>query len=116
MYIHMFAFRWRPGVTAEQKERVVAEIRGLQGKIPGLLETAVGVNISPRGQGYELGGVMKFADKASLESYGPHPAHQKLVSWLKLLIEPVEVDFEAGQPEFRTYSSSGQKPPARNFC
>jgi hypothetical protein len=94
MYIHMFAFRWKQGVTEEQKERVMAEIRGLQGKIPGLLETAVGVNISPRGQGYELGGVMKFANKASLDGYGPHSVHQKLVGWLMPLIEPVEVDFE----------------------
>lgn len=94
MYIHMFAFCWKPGVTEEQKKRVVAEIRGLQGKIPGLLETAVGMNISPRGQGYELGGVMKFADAASLENYGAHPAHQKLLSWLMPLIEPIEVDFE----------------------
>ena len=64
MFIHMFAFRWKPGVTEEQKQNVIAEIRKLQGQIPGLLETSVGVNISSRGQGYELGGVMKFADKA----------------------------------------------------
>jgi hypothetical protein len=94
MYIHMFAFRWKPGVTDEQKKRVMAEIRNLQGKIPGLVETWVGVNISPRGQGYELGGVMKFADKASLDAYSPHPVHQKLVSWLMPLIEAIEVDFE----------------------
>lgn len=94
MFVHMFAFRWRPGVTQEQKNRVLAEIRGLQGQIPGLLETTVGANISPRGKGYELGGVMKFADKASLESYGAHPAHQKLLSWLMPLIEPIEVDFQ----------------------
>jgi len=94
MYIHMFAFRWQAGVTQEQKQRVIAEIRKLQGQIPGLLETFVGVNISPRGQGYELGGVMKFAGKASLDAYGPHAIHQKLVSWLRPLIEPIEVDFE----------------------
>lgn len=94
MYIHMFAFRWKPGVTDEQKQRVMAEIRNLQGKIPGLVETWVGANISPRGQGYELGGVMKFADKASLDAYGPNPVHQKLVSWLMPLIEAIEVDFE----------------------
>ena len=94
MYIHMFAFRWKPGVTQEQKRRVITGIRGLQGQIPGLLETAVGANISPRGQGYELGGVMKFADKASLDGYGGHPAHEKLLSWLMPLIEPIEVDFE----------------------
>ena len=95
MYIHMFAFRWKPGVTNEQKSRALSEIRALQGRIPGLLETHVGFNISPRGQSYELGGVMKFADKKSLDEYGPHPVHQKLIAWLMALIEPIEVDFEA---------------------
>ena len=82
-----------PGVTEEQKEHVAREIRKLQGQIPGLLETWVGKNFSPRGRGYELGGVMKFADRQSLDAYGPHPVHQALVSWLMPLIEPVEIDF-----------------------
>ena len=72
----------------------MAEIRKLQGQIPGLLETYVGENISPRGQDYQLGGVMKFSDKAALDAYGPHPVHRKLVSWLMPLIQPIEVDFE----------------------
>ena len=93
MCIHVFAFRWNPGVDDEQKEHVISEIRKLQGQIPGLLETWVGKNFSPRGQGYELGGVMKFADRAALDAYGPHPVHQQLVSWLMPLIEPLEVDF-----------------------
>jgi hypothetical protein len=38
---------------------------------------------------------MKFADKASLDAYGAHPVHQKLLSWLMPLIEPIEVDFDA---------------------
>jgi hypothetical protein len=95
MIIHTFAFRWKPGVTEEQRQRVIAAIRSLQGKIPGLEATWVGVNFSPRSQGYELGGVMQFADRGSLEAYGEHPAHQELLSWLMPLIEPVEVDFEA---------------------
>src|SRR5262245_56242437 len=94
MLIHMFAFRWKPGVTQAQKQNAITEIRKLQGRIPGLLETSVGVNISPRGQGYELGGVMKFSDQAALDAYGPHPVHQKLLQWLVPLIDPIEVDFE----------------------
>ena len=94
MFIHMFAFRWKPGVTDEQKQDIVTEIRKLQGQIPGLLETSVGLNVSPRGQGYELGGVMKFSDQAALDAYGPHPVHQKLLTWLIPLIEPIEVDFD----------------------
>jgi hypothetical protein len=88
MFIHMFAFRWKPGVTDEQKQNIVTEIRKLQGQIPGLLETSVGLNVSPRGQ------VMKFADQAALDAYGPHPTHQQLLSWLIPLIEPIEVDFD----------------------
>jgi hypothetical protein len=94
MFIHMFAFRWKPGVTEEQKQCVITEIRKLQGQIPGLLETSVGINISPRGQSYELGGVMKFTDRDALDAYGPHPVHQKLLAWLIPLIDPIEVDFD----------------------
>jgi hypothetical protein len=96
MFVHIFAFRWKPGVTEDQKKRVIAEVRKLQGQIPGLLETSVGANTSPRGQGYELGGVMKFTDQAALQAYGVHPAHQKLLGWLIPLIDPIEVDFEDG--------------------
>lgn len=95
MVIHTFAFRWKPGVTPEQKEKVVTSIRALQGRIPGLLHTWVGTNFSPRSQGYELGGVMQFLDRPSLEAYSSHPAHLQLLQWLMPLIEPVEVDFEA---------------------
>ncbi len=95
MVIHTFAFRWKPGVSAEQRQRVIDAIRNLQGRIPGLEETWVGTNFSPRSQGYELGGVMKFANRAALEAYSAHPAHQELLTWLMPLIEPVEVDFEA---------------------
>lgn len=93
MYVHMFAFRMKPGVTLELKERMVEEIRGLQVKIPAILESWIGLNESPRGGGYELGGAMKFASRASFDTYGPHPAHQELVAWLMPLIEPIEVDF-----------------------
>jgi hypothetical protein len=94
MIVHTFLFRWKPGVEEVQKQRAVQEIRALQGQIPGLEETLVGTNISPRSQGYALGGVMKFSDRATYEAYNDHPVHQKLLAWLMPLIEPVEVDFE----------------------
>lgn len=93
MYIHMFAFRFKVGVTEEKKHEIVDAIGALQKDIPDVLETWVGRNESPRGQGYELGGVMKFADAAACERYGAHPVHQKLLSWLMPLIDPIEVDF-----------------------
>jgi Stress responsive A/B Barrel Domain len=95
MVIHTFAFRWKMGVREDQKLRAIAAIRALQGQIPGLLETSVGVNFSPRSRGYELGGAMKFADRPALEAYGRHPVHQELLQWLMPMIDPIEVDFEA---------------------
>ena len=95
MYFHMFAFRLKPGVTEQQIDRMLREIKALEEQIPGILETVVGKNDSPRGQGYEIGGAMKFPDKAALEAYNVHPVHQHLLHWLVPLIEAIEVDFPA---------------------
>ncbi len=94
-FFHAFAFRWKPGVSEAQKDKAGGEITALQGQIPGLLETHVGPNISPRGKGYTFGGIMLFKDKASLDAYPQHPAHQALVSWLMPLIDAIELDLRA---------------------
>ena len=91
--IHMFAFRWKPIATEEQKNRAIAEIASFQGRVHGLLEVNIGKNISPRGQGYETGGVMKFKDADALAKYAVHPVHTELLAWLLPLIDPVEIDF-----------------------
>jgi antibiotic biosynthesis monooxygenase (ABM) superfamily enzyme len=95
MVIHTFFFRWKAGVTDAQKQRAQDEICALHTQIPGILETNVGVNFSPRSLGYEFAGVMKFTDRATLEAYSTHPVHLQLLSWLVPLIDPIEVDFEA---------------------
>jgi antibiotic biosynthesis monooxygenase (ABM) superfamily enzyme len=94
MFIHMFSFRWKPGITEDQKQRILREISALQSQIPGILDSAIGFNTSPRGQDYEFGGMMKFADRATYEAYNAHPVHQQLLTWLLPLIDPMEVDFE----------------------
>jgi hypothetical protein len=94
-YFHAFAFQWKPEVTDAEKQRAAREIAALEGQIPGLLETHVGENISPRGNGYTFGGIMRFADKAALDAYPQHPAHQALLVWLKPLIDAVELDLRA---------------------
>ena len=92
---HVFAFQWKQGTSEAQKERATKEIAAFQGLIPGLLQTHVGPNISPRGKGYTFGGIMQFKDKASLEAYVQHPAHQALLAWLMPLIDAIELDLRA---------------------
>jgi len=94
MYIHTFALRWAPEMTEEQKRRAKREILALQGKIPGLLQTHVGENQSPRAKGTNFGGVMMFADREAFERYFVHPLHEDLIAWLMPLVDPTELDIE----------------------
>ena len=92
---HVFAFQWKPQATEAEKKRAAKHIRAFQGVIPGLLQTHVGPNISPRGKGYSFGGIMQFSDKASLDAYVEHPTHKALLKWLVRLIDAVELDIQA---------------------
>jgi len=92
---HVFAFQWKPDATDAEKARAWKDIAAFQGQIPGLLETHVGPNISPRGKGYTFGGIMRFKDKAALDAYVQHPAHQALLVWLVPLIDAIELDLQA---------------------
>jgi hypothetical protein len=92
---HVFAFQWKPEATEAQKKRADRDIHAFQGQIPGLLQTHVGSNISPRGNGYTFGGIMQFTNKAALDAYVQHPAHQALLKWLVPLIVAVELDLYA---------------------
>ena len=78
-----------------QKAKALHDILAFHGEISGLLQTHVGPNISPRGKGYTFGGIMQFKDKASLDTYVQHPAHQALLVWLVPLIDAIELDLRA---------------------
>jgi hypothetical protein len=95
MFIHIFGFRWKPDATNADKLRAKQEILAFRNVVPGLIEAHVGPNLSPRSQGYEFAGMMKFTSKAAYDAYTTHPAHLALLEWLVPLIDPVELDFEA---------------------
>ena len=92
---HVFAFQWKQGTSEAQKDRAAKDIAAFQGVIPGLLQTHVGPNLSPRGRGYSFGGVMQFKNTAALEAYVQHPAHRALLAWLVPLIDAIELDVRA---------------------
>ena len=94
MYLHIFAFRWKPEASEALQLRAARDIRAFQGRIEGLLETHCGPNASPRNEGYTFGGFMRFTDRAAFEAYAIHPTHETLLAWLIPLIEPVEIDLE----------------------
>lgn len=79
MVEHIVLFQWKAEATAEQIAAAVEGLRGLKDQIPNILDLSVGENFTDRAQGFTHGLVVRFPNKAALEVYGPHPAHQHVV-------------------------------------
>ena len=92
MIEHIVLFRWKDEASQEAKDRVVEELRGLKGKIPGIVDLSCGTNFCDRAKGYTHGLVVRFKDRAALEAYGPHPDHQRVV---QNFIAPIRADILA---------------------
>jgi hypothetical protein len=89
MVEHVVLFKTSPEATEEQKERMIAELAALREKIPGIVDLSVGRNFSDRNQGFDIGLVVRFQDRAALEVYLPHPAHRGCVD---TYINPIRGD------------------------
>ncbi|MCW3051671.1 MAG: Stress responsive alpha-beta barrel domain protein [Chthonomonadales bacterium] len=97
MVEHIVLFKWKAEATAEQITAAVEGLRGLKELVPNVLDLSVGTNFTDRGQGFTHGLVVRFPDKAALEVYGPHPAHQHVV---QTLINPIRENALALDYEF----------------
>lgn len=87
--VHIVLFRWRPDADTTQIEDAHAALRRLADEIPGIVELTCGANFTDRAKGYNSGLVVRFADRAALEAYLPHPAHRTVV---EKYINPIRED------------------------
>jgi hypothetical protein len=74
----------QPKTTASETElhAALAQVRALQGVVPGILSLSAGPNLSKFHQGFTYGIIMRFVDKAHLDAHHPHPAHVAAVEAL----------------------------------
>ncbi|MCC6445925.1 MAG: Dabb family protein [Armatimonadetes bacterium] len=89
MVEHIVFFKIRPQATPEQKQAMVDGLKSLAKLIPGIARLSVGENFSDRSRGFTYGLVVRFTDRAALEAYLPHPAHQEVV---EKYIRPINDD------------------------
>ena len=89
MVEHIVLLRWKDDASPEAIDRVMAELRGLKDKIPGIVDLSCGANFSERGKEYTHALVVRLKDRAALEAYGPHPEHQRV---LKEFLNPIRAD------------------------
>src|SRR5262249_5011856 len=97
MIRHILLLQQRAGASAADVEAVRVALAGLVGPVPGLIDFHWGNNLAPeeRRGGFTHGFTMDFADRASLDAYHPHPAHQLAAAKVRGAFDRIAVfDFE----------------------
>ncbi|WP_347552201.1 Dabb family protein [Pseudalkalibacillus hwajinpoensis] len=96
MIEHIVLFKFSDRTTKEQKEEGMRRLIKVKETIPGIVDIQAGINFSERSEGFESGLTVRFESKEALEAYGPHPAHQEVVAYLKEvgMRDTLALDFE----------------------
>jgi quinol monooxygenase YgiN len=97
-YRHVVIFKFKEEATKEQIQKVESEFAKLPDKIETVTGYEWGTNVSPENhdQGYTHCFIVSFKDRAGLDVYLPHQAHQDFISVLKPILDKVMViDFVA---------------------
>jgi hypothetical protein len=90
MVEHIVLFRCQPNTPSEARQGFVAAARAMKNHIPEIIQITAGENWSERSDGYELGLVIRFANRESLAAYQIHPHHQAFIKdWVKPNVEKV---------------------------
>jgi quinol monooxygenase YgiN len=73
MLRHVAMFRWKDGVSDEQKVAARDALAALKQQVPSVVEYTVGFDIGRNQNNWDMVLVADFDDVAGLESYFAHP-------------------------------------------
>jgi hypothetical protein len=93
MVRHILLLQPRADVTPQAIEAARSALAALVGVVPGLLDFRWGENFADpaRREGFTHGFSMDFADRASLDGYGPHPQHRPAAALVRAAFERIVV-------------------------
>jgi len=95
MVVHIVMFRFRDEEKEANIRRVKEMLEALPEKIPSLRSMEVGVDFSRSERSMDLVLTSTFDDRAGLEEYRIHPAHQEVVALIKEVTQESRVvDYE----------------------
>lgn len=80
MVRHYGIFQFKPEITPDQIDHCFAAMRGMLGRIPGMLSFEYGPYDSAEGlnDGFTHGFIMTFDSPESRDAYLPHPIHEEV--------------------------------------
>ncbi|MFH0992345.1 MAG: Dabb family protein [bacterium] len=96
---HIVFWKFKDTADGHTKEENLQEakrlLEGMQGKIPGLLKTEVGINVNSTPQALDLALYSEFDSMNTLQIYQDHPEHVKVKEFLqKVRTDRWVVDYE----------------------
>ncbi|KAL0959268.1 hypothetical protein HGRIS_014538 [Hohenbuehelia grisea] len=101
MAIIHFAFsRLRPGVSAADKEKIIAEAQAIVAvmSVPGMKRISVGPPLdAARTQGYDFALTADFENIDGFNAYLPNPDHLRLMKLMKNYTDDTELDLLLGK-------------------
>ncbi len=78
--IHVVTVKWKDGTTDAQRQAALDGVAKMAGEIPGIRNVWLkSIKVQPREFTHAF--VMEFDNKAALDAYAKHPAHD---AWLKV--------------------------------
>ncbi len=94
MLTHIVCWKYKPEVTAEQRAEHIAKLQDLPNVIPDIVSFAVGADVLHLERSFDTGLVAVYPNRAALDAYTIHEAHQKVVAFGREIAEKVvSVDF-----------------------
>ena len=79
MFRHVVLLRWQPEATSEQRAAVESGLAELPGRIPEIVNYALGTDAGVNDGNYDLVVVADFADVDGYLVYRDHPDHQAVI-------------------------------------
>lgn len=94
MITHMVFFKFHPGTTQADVDKLADGLAGLPDVIAEIREFRFGADVIHSERSYDFGLVSSFDDLDALQRYQVHPEHQKVVAHVKAISSSVlAVDF-----------------------
>ena len=94
MLTHIVCWKYKDETTEEQRADHVARLRALPDVIPDIASFDVGSDILHLDRSFDTGLVAVYPNRAALDVYTEHPAHQEVAALGKEIAKQVvSVDF-----------------------
>ena len=94
MVQHIVMWKFKPEVTTAQQQEMKQQLEALLGVVPSLKSIQVGLDESKKPAAMDMVLLTTFDDLEGLNAYAVHPAHQKVVAFVKpLVLDRAVVDF-----------------------